>query len=338
MRANSFAQRLLDWWVIHGRHDLPWQVERTAYRVWVSEIMLQQTRVATVIPYFERFMASFPDLEALAAADLDDVLALWSGLGYYARARNLHAAARICVGQHGGTLPDKPALLRELPGIGGSTANAIVAQALDRRAPILDGNVKRVLARHAGIEGWPGRSAITRELWQQAEARTPDEQARDYTQAIMDLGATVCTPRNPACSDCPVATDCRARQEDRVSVLPTKKPKRSRPRRAVVLVLIHNEDGELLLQRRAPTGIWGGLWSLPPIDELPLENTGPTCQQIEHHFTHFILDIEVRIADLKQFSDVADDDQLQWMRPEQALRAGLPRPIRQIIESTTTPS
>ncbi len=335
MRANSFAQRLLDWWVIHGRHDLPWQVERTAYRVWVSEIMLQQTQVATVIPYFERFMASFPDLGSLAAADLDEVLAHWSGLGYYARARNLHLAARRCMDKHTGELPTSAEALEDLPGIGRSTANAVIAQAHDRRAPILDGNVKRVLARHAGIEGWPGRTATLRKLWQEAETRTPPTRARDYTQAIMDLGATVCTARRPACDECPVAVDCRARIEGRVEELPTRKPKRHRPRRAVTLALVENEAGEVLLQRRPPTGIWGGLWSLPRPDELESVEMGEVFQIIEHHFTHFILDIEVRRARQPGPTHIGDADNLAWMHPRKALQSGLPRPIRQIIEAST---
>ena len=331
---NPFADRLLIWWRSHGRHDLPWQVDRTPYRVWVAEIMLQQTQVATVIGYFERFMQRFPDLQTLARAELDDVLALWSGLGYYARARNLHAAARTCMEHHDGLLPTDPEQLRELPGIGESTANAIVAQAHDRRAPILDGNVKRVLARHGGIDGWPGRSAVARRLWQESEARTPATRACDYTQAIMDLGATVCTARRPSCSDCPVMSDCSARIEDRVAELPTKKPRRHRPRRAVTLALVENEHGELLLQRRPPTGIWGGLWSLPRLDELGATDAGEVLEPIEHHFTHFILDIEVRRIRWPDSTRIADAENLAWMRPDRALQAGLPRPIRQIIEST----
>jgi A/G-specific adenine glycosylase len=335
MGDGVFSDRVLEWWGVCGRHDLPWQVERTPYRVWVAEIMLQQTQVATVIPYFERFMAAFPDLRSLIAADLDEVLAHWSGLGYYARARNLHAAARLCLEHHDGSLPEEPNALEKLPGIGRSTANAIVAQALDRRAPILDGNVKRVLARHAGIDGWPGRSAVLKKLWSEAERRTPPDRARDYTQAIMDLGATVCTARRPSCGECPVTADCRARIENRVGELPTRKPRQHRPRRAVTLALVENEHGELLLQRRPPSGIWGGLWSLPRLDELESPPSGDALDPIEHHFTHFILEIEVRRIRLPRSTRVADTDNLAWMWPEQALQSGLPRPIRQIIESAT---
>lgn len=331
--SPPFANRLLHWWRNHGRHDLPWQVERTPYRVWVAEIMLQQTQVATVIDYFERFMARFPDLESLARAELDEVLALWSGLGYYARARNLHAAARICLQHHNAALPDNAEALLALPGIGESTANAIVAQAFDRRAPILDGNVKRVLARHAGIEGWPGHSAVARRLWQEADRRTPGKKARDYTQAIMDLGAMVCTPRQPACDNCPVSADCVARRENRTRELPGRKPRRERPRRSVILAWMMNENGELLLQRRPPTGVWGGLWCLPAIDDTNDIVPGKRLDCIEHHFTHFILDIDVRQARPASQSPVEENANRSWMQPDQALRRGLPKPIRQIIET-----
>ncbi len=330
---NHFANRLLIWWQTHGRHDLPWQIDRTPYRVWVAEVMLQQTQVVTVIGYFERFMHRFPDLETLARADLDDVLALWSGLGYYARARNLHAAARLCLERYDGVVPESAEALRELSGIGESTANAIVAQAHDRRAPILDGNVKRVLARHAGISGWPGRSAVTKRLWQESETRTPGDRACDYTQAIMDLGAMLCTPRNPACESCPVSADCVARLQSRVHELPEKKPRRERPRRKVVLALVENRQGEILLERRPPAGIWGGLWSLPALDDLPGRQEGERLEPVEHHFTHFILDIELRHIHAIGMNWLADDRNQAWMRPEEALKSGLPRPIRRIIES-----
>jgi A/G-specific adenine glycosylase len=334
-KTETFANRLLHWWRSHGRHDLPWQIDRTPYRVWVAEIMLQQTQVVTVIGYFERFMACFPDLESLAMAELDEVLALWSGLGYYARARNLHAAARQCVEVHGGQLPDSAEDLHDLPGIGESTANAIIAQAHDRRAPILDGNVKRVLARHAGIEGWPGRTPVARRLWQEADSRTPPRHARDYTQAVMDLGATVCTPRRPDCETCPVSADCIARIDDRVDQLPTRKPPRQRPRRQVVLAVVENDQGEILLERRPPTGIWGGLWSLPEMQQLEVSGAGLPLPSIEHHFTHFTLEIEVRRVrvDGKGVDCVSDGSHMRWMAPGAALETGLPQPIRQILES-----
>jgi A/G-specific adenine glycosylase len=330
---EPFAERLLAWWRTHGRHDLPWQRQRTPYRVWVAEIMLQQTQVATVIPYFERFMAAFPDLEALARAPVDAVLAHWSGLGYYARARNLHAAAERCLAEHGGELPSDPETLETLPGIGRSTANAIVAQVHDRRAPILDGNVKRVLARHAGIEGWPGRSAVLRALWAEAEARTPLDRAADYTQAIMDLGATVCTPRQPACTDCPVAVDCLARRQQRTARLPTPRPKRKRPVRSTTMLILENPHGELLLERRPPSGVWGGLWSLPELGEthLPDGDERPAPEPLRHQFTHFTLDIRFRRLQIPAQSRLADDDRRLWIAPARAASMGLPRPIRDVV-------
>lgn len=331
----TFAKRLLDWWECNGRHDLPWQRNRTPYRVWVAEIMLQQTQVGTVVPYFERFMASFPDLHALARADLDEVLTHWSGLGYYARARNLHAAARRCLDESAGELPTDADRLEALPGIGRSTANAIVAQAHDRRAVILDGNVKRVLARHAGIAGWPGRAAVLRALWAEAEARTPTRRARDYTQAIMDLGATVCTPRRPDCAHCPVAADCIARLSERIDELPGSKPRRSRPQRQAVLVIVENARGELLLQRRPPTGIWGGLWSLPKEDDLDGLPDGIALdppEAIVHQFTHFTLELLFERIRLDEAHAVDDREDRRWLMPADALRSGLPQPIRRAIE------
>lgn len=330
---SSFAVRLLGWWEMHGRHDFPWQVERSPYRVWLSEIMLQQTQAATVIAYFERFTTRFPDLKALANADLDEVMALWSGLGYYARARNLHKAARICRDQYGGRLPDSADELVKLPGIGQSTANAIIAQAHDRRAPILDGNVKRVLARHAGIEGWPGRSAVSKALWDESDRCTPAHRARDYTQAIMDLGAAICRPRNPACGQCPLASDCIALHQGLVDEIPGRKPKRKRPHRSVRLAIIESDQGRILLERRPPAGIWGGLWSLPQATDLPDAAPGRQLESIEHHFTHFVLHIHPVHFRMASGHDVADGADRQWVKAADALGMGLPRPIRTIMES-----
>jgi A/G-specific adenine glycosylase len=331
--ALPFATRLLDWWRRHGRHDLPWQQQRSPYRVWLSEIMLQQTQVATVIDYFERFTHRFPDLHSLAAADIDQVLALWSGLGYYARGRNLHRAARICMAQHGGALPSDAAALEALPGIGRSTAHAILAQAFDQRAPILDGNVKRVLARHRGIAGWPGQADVTRQLWAAADALTPDDNAADYTQAIMDLGATVCRPRRPDCGQCPVAVDCIAQREDRVDELPGRKPRRERPERETTLLLAEDGDGRVLLRRRPPSGIWGGLWSLPEIEELdPAVTAKASIQQhaLRHEFTHFRLHIHLACLEL-DLAAVQDCSDLAWLSRSEALALGLPQPIRRIL-------
>jgi A/G-specific adenine glycosylase len=328
----SFAARLLGWWEQHGRHDLPWQQNRSPYRVWVSEIMLQQTQVATVIDYFNRFIARFPDLESLASAPLDDVLALWSGLGYYARARNLHKTAQICAERHGGELPETAEALHELPGIGLSTANAIVAQALDQRAPILDGNVKRVLARHAGIDGWPGQSAVAQKLWDVADARTPPDRACDYTQAIMDLGATLCTPKRPSCLICPVQSNCMARQQDRVADLPTPKPKRERPERQSLFLIKRDEEGHVLLQRRPPSGIWGGLWCLPELaDSDPVQVSEPALPPLKHQFTHFSLTMHFVASEISEDPNVGDTE-TQWFTLDRALEAGIPKPIRQVME------
>ena len=334
--TGDFASRLLEWWQEHGRHELPWQQDRSLYRVWVSEIMLQQTQVGTVIDYFQRFMTRFPDLPALAESPQDDVLALWSGLGYYARARNLHRAARICMDEYDGSLPGSVDALQQLPGIGESTANAIVAQALDRRAPILDGNVKRVLARHAAIEGWPGRSAVLKQLWQAADARTPPDRAADYTQAIMDLGATLCAPRRPACLLCPVNADCVARIQGRVDELPGKKPKRERPHRTSTWLIVTDENGRILLERRPPSGIWGGLWCLPQAEESDgLQVFADLPDPIDHEFTHFSLRMLFGRPAAAVAKSLVTDSQTRWFMPADALAAGIPRPIRKVIEQLT---
>ncbi|TNC94429.1 MAG: A/G-specific adenine glycosylase [Gallionellaceae bacterium] len=261
---TSFASRLTVWQRAHGRHDLPWQ-EQDAYRVWLSEIMLQQTQVATVIPYFQRFVTSFPNIAVLAAATEDQVLAHWSGLGYYARGRNLHKAARIIVAKFGGEFPEKFEDILELPGIGRSTAAAVCALAFHQRRAILDGNVKRVLARYRGIEGWAGEKQVEEQLWQQAEALLPNEGVATYTQALMDMGATICTRSRPKCVLCPVQTDCIALQTDRINTLPTPKPKNVIPERhATFLLLMHGND--ILLEKRPSSGIWGGLWCPPQFD------------------------------------------------------------------------
>ena len=285
-------------------------------------------------------MDRFPDVEALARASADEVLAHWSGLGYYARARNLHAAARRIVEHHGGDFPGDVESLSALPGIGRSTAAAIVAQGFDRRAAILDGNVKRVLARHAGIEGWPGRSPVERVLWAEAEKRTPNASAADYTQAIMDLGATLCTPKNPDCGACPVRADCAAHCDGRQLELPTPKPRKKLPTREQRFVVLRDGEGRVLLQRRPPSGIWGGLWCLPDAewmdaDHRPLDALDP----IEHVFSHFRLRMhfEHRAVDLEPPS-IADDDNLHWRSTTEWLNAGLPQPIRRLLERLSGPA
>ncbi|UXY16662.1 A/G-specific adenine glycosylase [Chitiniphilus purpureus] len=340
----NFAERLLAWHATHGRHDLPWQVH-DPYRVWLSEIMLQQTQVTTVIPYYARFLARFPDVAALASAPLDDVLALWSGLGYYSRARNLHAAAVMVMERFGGAFPADPALLAELPGIGRSTAAAIAAFSFSVRSPILDGNVKRVLARWAGIDGFTGEKAIESRLWQLAQTLLPAnaEDMPAYTQAQMDLGATVCTPRKPACLACPVAEDCVARLTGRQHELPTPKPRKPLPQRHTVMLLIRDAEHRLLLERRAPTGIWGGLWCLPEVDStLTAETTAlaqlgltlqtePALPDFVHVFTHFRLTVTPLPARAVGIGPLRDTDRLRWFTRAEALSAGIPTPLRRLL-------
>jgi len=297
MTSPSFGQRVLRWFDVFGRKNLPWQYNPTPYRVWVSEIMLQQTQVATVIPYYERFMARFNTLEALATAPIDDVLSHWSGLGYYARARNLHQCAQTVYNQHNGELPNTLDALQALPGIGRSTAGAILSLAYGEVQPILDGNVKRVLARHRAVEGWPGRTEVLKRLWVISEEVTPNKRCGPFNQAMMDLGASVCTRSKPKCSDCPLAEDCQALALGNPTGFPGKKPKKDKPTKTTVMLLVQNEAGETLLEKRPPSGIWGGLWSLPEATdgELP-KGTGESVMRFRHTFSHFHLDIDVRIV------------------------------------------
>jgi A/G-specific adenine glycosylase len=304
--SQSFARRLLAWWDVHGRKNLPWQRERTPYRVWVSEIMLQQTQVSTVVPYFERFVARFSDVESLARADLDEVLHLWSGLGYYARARNLHRAAGVVVREHGGVFPDEVERIQRLPGVGRSTAAAIVAQSYGRRAAILDANVKRVLARRYRIAGTVSSTETRDELWRLAESCTPAERAADYTQAIMDLGATVCRRTRPRCADCPVRTDCQAYATGDPDRYPQRAPRRQRRLERSRFFVVVDPDGACLVEKRPPGGLWGGLWSPPKRDagesvSAFLEQAGIGADLVDevrqagvfrHGFTHFDLDVE----------------------------------------------
>ena len=330
----SFARRLLAWWDAHGRKDLPWQRRRTPYRVWVSEIMLQQTQVSTVAPYFERFIERFPDVGALARADLDEVLHLWSGLGYYARARNLHRAAGIVVRDHGGVVPDTVETAEALPGVGRSTAAAIVSQAYGKRAAILDANVKRVLARHRRVEGAASAPATLRKLWRLAESRTPPFRLGAYTQAIMDLGATVCRRRGPRCGDCPVQADCRAFAAGDPERYPQRAPRRRRRlerRRFFVLV---DPAGACLVERRPPSGVWGGLWSPPErgarstvrgfLDQAgvgsDLIDRIRTAGVFRHGFTHYDLDVEPVYVRLKARpamvrEEMAHENQARWIDP-----------------------
>ncbi len=324
---TSFADRVLAWFDIHGRKDLPWQHPRTPYRVWISEVMLQQTQVATVIPYFERFIVRFPDVCTLARADIDDVLHLWTGLGYYARGRNLHTAAKRIVADHDGELPRDLDALIALPGIGRSTAGAILSAGHGIRAPILDGNVKRVLARYFAVPGYPGQSAVADALWAHAEATTPTTRAADYTQAIMDFGATLCTRSSPRCGDCPVATDCVARRDDAMRLYPAPKPRKEMPVKRARMFLVIDPNGRCLLERRPPTGLWGGLWNPPErgsdadanelLDELGLPSSSVLdhyqLPRFRHTFTHFHLDIEpIRVEVSETRLVVSDRDRWRW--------------------------
>ncbi len=332
---------MLAWYDRHGRKDLPWQV-RDAYRVWVSEIMLQQTQVRTVIPYYERFMARFPDVVTLADAPVDDVLHHWSGLGYYARARNLHRAAAIVRDEHDGAFPSDFDSVTALPGIGRSTAGAILALSFGQRHTILDGNVKRVLARHAAIEGWPGRARVQKTLWSLADERTPAERVDHYTQAIMDLGATLCTRSRPRCPDCPVAADCSARIAGSIDRYPGKKPSKEKPLKTTTMLLAVSAEA-VYLERRPPLGIWGGLWSFPEIEPGDAEawrsrlgrNTlhSEEWSVLRHSFSHYDLDIRPLFVAFDAPRDAARDrDDALWYRLDQEPPGGLAAPVRKLLD------
>jgi A/G-specific adenine glycosylase len=344
----SFSSRVVRWQRRHGRSDLPWQGTRDAYRIWLSEVMLQQTQVATVIPYYERFLARFPTVAGLAAASEDEVLALWSGLGYYARARNLHRAAREVVERHGGAFPATFDALAALPGVGRSTAAAIAAFASGERRAILDGNVRRVLARHAGIGGDPASAAVQAKLWAIAEARVPSRGIESYTQGMMDLGANVCVSRDPRCLSCPVAADCIARVEGRTGELPGARARRARPHRRVSMLVVVSR-GEVLLEKRPREGIWGGLWSLPEAGpgerpEAVLEREwGLTAKRaralprFEHAFTHFTLEVTPWRIDLDRSRRAAEKRAAMWLPLSELRGAALPSPVRKLLQQALLP-
>ena len=339
---SDFSARVIRWQKVHGRHGLPWQ-GADAYRVWLSEIMLQQTQVVTVIPYFQRFVTSFPGIAALAAATEEQVLAHWSGLGYYARGRNLHRAAQIIVAQYGGEFPRQFEQILELPGIGRSTAAAICALAYHERRAILDGNVKRVLARYCGISGSPLDKKIETQLWQQAEALLPQQDVAIYIQAQMDMGATICTRSKPKCDICPVQSGCVALQSNRVAELPTPRARKTVPEKhTTFLLLMHGND--ILLEKRAPQGIWGGLWCLPQIEDgcgvvddyLQLAGM-EVSERIEmdeftHTFTHFKLHIVPVLLRVACKPVQVQQAGCEWMDLEVALRAGIPTPVRSLLQ------
>jgi len=346
MPNPDFAPALLAWFDANGRHDLPWQHPRTPYRVWLAEIMLQQTQVQTVLPYYARFLDALPTLPDLAAASHDQVMALWSGLGYYARARNLHAAAKRCVELHGGDLPTDFEAMAALPGIGRSTAGAILAQAHGQRHAILDGNVKRVLSRYHGVRGWPGTTAVEKQLWSLSESHLPQQRLVDYTQAIMDFGATLCTRADPACVLCPLQDGCVARIEGLVAVLPEAKPGKPLPTRRCVLMVARDAQGRVLLQRRPPTGVWAGLWSLPESPDheaarawlqthLALDyDHAEAHPEFEHVFSHYRLQAEPLLwRGAQPAARIGDNPDLRWVLRAELPATGLPAPIRRLLDS-----
>lgn len=359
--SNSFATRLIRWQREHGRHHLPWQNTRDAYHVWLSEIMLQQTQVGTVIPYYRRFLQCFPDIQSLASASLDEVMAQWSGLGYYSRARNLHKAAQRIVGEHGGIFPEEVEVIRQLPGVGRSTTAAIAVFAFGKRAAILDGNVKRIFSRCFGIEGYPGEKHVETQLWQIAEALLPrrdegsgERDIEDYTQALMDLGATTCTRAHPRCGSCPLRPHCIAFRDNRVQRLPTPRPRKVLPEKETALLLVVAQD-KILLEKRPSAGIWGALWSLPEMrmNENVIEycmrfgiNVWPMSRMepFTHTFTHFRLRIyplilQVISGSLDHLSPQAlsqPGNPCVWMMPEDALKAAIPSPVRKVLLQYTS--
>ena len=350
----TFNSHLLRWFKKHGRHSLPWQINPTPYRVWVSEIMLQQTQVTTVIPYFERFMQKFPTIHSLAKAHLDEVFHLWAGLGYYSRAKNLHQTAQMIAKHYKGEFPTEYENILSLPGIGRSTAGAILSISMQQPYPILDGNVKRVLARHFAIQGWPGDPHISKKLWALSEEVTPKKNVHYYTQAIMDLGATVCTPKNPQCGVCPVHQTCQAKAQDLTNRIPGKRQKQVLPQKSTQMLMILEPQTHLILLEKRPTpGIWGGLWSLP---ECPL-GTDPNlwCKQhlkincsilatldtFRHTFTHFHLDITTTICRFKQSSKITKsithlEAPYQWHLLNKLDTLALPAPVKRLLNRIQT--
>lgn len=342
--TSPFSNRVLNWFDQHGRKDLPWQQDLSAYRVWVSEIMLQQTQVKTVIPYYERFMAEFPTVEDLAAASVDEVLHLWTGLGYYARGRNLHKAARVVCDELGGEFPTTVDGLCELPGIGRSTAGAIVSIAHRQRAVILDGNVKRVLARYRAVDGWPGTKPVHDTLWQIADELTPVDRSGAYSQAMMDLGATLCTRSKPSCEICPISEDCQANAQGEQQRFPGKKPRKVLPVKNTVFLIARTPGGEFWLQRRPANGIWGGLWCFPELEteacaiEWSLDRFGLEPQQIDalpafrHTFSHYHLDISpVQIQLDKSPEAVMEASDQLWYNTQQPAEIGLAAPVAKLL-------
>jgi A/G-specific adenine glycosylase len=342
--VSAFARAIVRWQRRHGRHDLPWQGTADPYAIWLAEIMLQQTQVAAVVPYYLRFRSRFPDIASLAAADEDDVLRLWSGLGYYSRARNLHRAAALIVERHRGEFPRTLAEIEKLPGIGRSTAAAIAGFAFGARAAILDGNVKRVLARHFVVEGFPGVPAVERQLWRLAESLVPAHDNAAYIQGLMDLGATLCTARNPQCARCPVRRTCAAYASNRVAEFPSPRPRRRVPTRGTTMLCLRRGD-EVLLEKRPSVGVWGGLWSLPEVgrgdDAAAASAQRYGCEVssltrlrgLRHGFTHFNLEITPLLATVRRLRLRAAQPGVVWLPIEEAVGAAVPVPVRKLLRA-----
>jgi A/G-specific adenine glycosylase len=343
--VKNFAPRVLAWFDEHGRKTLPWQENKTPYRVWISEIMLQQTQVTTVIPYYHKFMTSFPSVEALAQAEQDEVLAHWSGLGYYARARNMHKAAKMLVDEFDSEFPQSVEGVCELPGIGRSTAAAILSISRGVQAAILDGNVKRVLSRFHAVPTWPGEKKTENSMWELAESYMPSERCGDYTQAMMDLGATLCTRSKPQCLLCPLESDCEGRQTPDPTQFPIRKPKKAaKPEKSIQLLVLMNQQEQLLLEKRPQTGIWGGLWSLPELatnESVVLHIEQRFSAQVSsviplssfrHTFSHYHLDISPSQIQMAAANWIMEGDKYQWFSQQEALALGLPAPVRSILE------
>ncbi len=341
MTEKSFAQKVLAWYEQHGRKHLPWQQDITPYKVWVSEIMLQQTQVSTVINYFSRFMEALPTIKSLAEAPQDEVLHLWTGLGYYTRARNLQKTAQIIQHEYQGNFPDTLEALIKLPGIGRSTAGAILSLSMNQRAAILDGNVKRVLCRYFAIEGYPGDAKVSNKLWQLAEDLTPYEHVNHYTQAMMDIGATVCTRSKPVCLICPVQTDCQARKCDSITDYPHSKPKKELPKQQTVMPLFKYQNSVLLYQR-PNTGLWAGLWSLPELESydevekyakqqgLQIIKQKP-LEKLIHTFSHFQLTIEPYLIEVMPIMNEVAESQKIWYNLVEPQRLGLAAPVKKLL-------
>jgi A/G-specific adenine glycosylase len=342
---NNFANKILNWYDQHGRKDLPWQQDITPYRVWLSEVMLQQTQVKTVIPYFQQFTAQFENIEALANATEDQVLKLWSGLGYYARGRNLHKAAQQVCDDFAAVFPDNMQDMQLLAGVGRSTAAAILSIAFEQPQAILDGNVKRVLTRYHAVEGWTGKAAVLKQLWGFAESYCPESRNRDYTQAIMDLGATLCTRSKPSCHCCPLRSDCIAFAQGNMTDYPTPKKKKILPEKQTIMLILNNTQQQILMYKRPPTGIWGGLWCFPQFETnqqlmLWMDENNINATLVEkfiafsHVFSHFRLQIQPLIMQLESplKGSVMEDDKILWYNPDTEFEGGLAAPVKKLLQ------